>query len=513
VRSLGTGLLLAFSCTLVSGCVTPSFEKQLWYEVKTKHFTLMTDTEPERVLEVARDIELFRSVVLGVTNVAEVDPRVPTLIYLFEDSGSFGYFKPSSSFGIGGYFQSTLMGNYVALNANARDIDPTQILKHEYVHFLLRNSGSLQYPAWYNEGLADFLSTVKVKDERVLLGEAPKIRERSLRSGQRLSIAWVLGADSVWRMSGRQVDMFYAQSWLLTHFLHAGHYQGFENRNDGLHRYLELVNEGYSAEEACTRAFGLDAASLGFEAARYLQKGRLPFLALPVSRFPAYEEPEVRSLAPEEIAFRLGDLSLHLPGGNARAEELFLRALEHDPEHARSQMGLALALGAQQKAGIEAAIERSLVLGPDDPWVQLWAGRFRLWQLAARHEELPEDDLVQLLEDTRAFLERSIALEPEQPAAYAALGETYLYDPGEPAPGIRALETARQIAGPDNEVDLPLAALYIDSGQLPEARELIEGVLHWSHGGRSTVRAQELLQQLEAAEGLDAPADPASWAR
>ena len=35
---------------------------------------------------------------------------------------------------------------------------------HEHVHFVLRNGEAIRYPAWYDEGLAEFLSTVTLAD-------------------------------------------------------------------------------------------------------------------------------------------------------------------------------------------------------------------------------------------------------------------------------------------------------------------------------------------------------------
>ncbi len=76
-----------------------------------------------------------------------------------------------------------------------------------------------------------------------------------------------------------------------------------------------------------------------------------------------------------------------------------------------------------------------------------------------------------------------------------------------PTLGGSSLETAQALTGSADDVALPLAQLYIASDRREEARELLEDVLHWSHGGPRATSAQELLREIdeevasEAAEG------------
>ena len=142
-------------------------------------------------------------------------------------------------------------------------------------------------------------------------------------------------------------------------------------------------------------------------------------------------------------------------------------------------------------------MERSLELGPDDAWVQLWAGRFFLWQ-AGSNERISEEERIPMLTASREHFERSIDLDPQHPAAYAGLGETYLYAGGDLELGIEALETAQALSGSADDVALPLAQLYIASDRREEARELLEDVLQRSHGGLRAARAQELLREIDA---------------
>ena len=62
--------------------------------------------------------------------------------------------------------------NFLVVQANAA-ADAGSTALHEYVHFVLRNGAATRYPAWYDEGLAEFLSTVSMQDEQVVIGTIP----------------------------------------------------------------------------------------------------------------------------------------------------------------------------------------------------------------------------------------------------------------------------------------------------------------------------------------------------
>ena len=69
-----------------------------------------------------------------------------------------------------GFFSLGQRRNYAVINGKNRDLDAADVLFHEYVHYVLRNENALAYPAWYDEGLAEFLSTVRVREDRVEMG-------------------------------------------------------------------------------------------------------------------------------------------------------------------------------------------------------------------------------------------------------------------------------------------------------------------------------------------------------
>ena len=69
--------------------------------------------------------------------------------------------------------------NFLVVKAGV-EADAGGAALHEYVHFVLRNGAATRYPGWYDEGLAEFLSTVSMQGEQVAIGTIPAGREHWL---------------------------------------------------------------------------------------------------------------------------------------------------------------------------------------------------------------------------------------------------------------------------------------------------------------------------------------------
>ncbi len=141
------------------GCVSPTRVHELeWLEARTDHFRIWSALGEERTLALARDLELFRALVERTANATPVEQAPPVSIYAFPSAWSYGSFGPSDSIG---FFEEDMRGNHMAIQGGTR-ADETEILKHEYVHYVLA-SGRISYPRWYHEGFAEFLATAQVE--------------------------------------------------------------------------------------------------------------------------------------------------------------------------------------------------------------------------------------------------------------------------------------------------------------------------------------------------------------
>jgi len=514
LRASGLALLLASLAApgeagaggrTLPSAVARKFDLEGWSEIRSPLFEIASDADAARVLQLAQQLSTFIAALELVSNVPDFRPRLPLRIYLFGEQATFDVFSGRRA---AGQLRPTPRGLFVLMSPDG--LPAREILFHEYVHFLLRNAGGLSYPIWYDEGFAELLAGTRMHRDFITIGSIPELRVDTLRREELLPLEKVLSARSyaeIWD----KVHVFYAQSWLLVHYLHAGDQLGYPKRHAQLLSFLAKLSELGDWRAAWDASFDVGPEGLEEELAGYrkriLNGGLLPRLRIDVRRL-ALELPGAPApLAPAQVAFELGALFLDGGEDGARyAEKLFERALERDPGHAGALAGLAQAHGlAGDLREAEALVERAIGLAAADPRVLSARGEILFRRFASERENDPEAARA-LLERAREAYRRAIELAPEGPPGYLGLGKTYLEEEGDVAPGIAALRRACALIQ-SAQIDLQLGKLHLKAGEPGLARVHLERVLRWSHGDEESEKeARALLAGLPAAAGDRAPA-------
>ncbi len=102
-----------------------------------------------------------------------------------------------------------------------READQSGVAAHEYAHFVLHNGG-LKLPACFNEGLAEFFSTLRVnRSGNYELGGDLPARTQALRREPwiPLEVLFDSSREAELTITRRAADMFYAESWALVDLL------------------------------------------------------------------------------------------------------------------------------------------------------------------------------------------------------------------------------------------------------------------------------------------------------
>ena len=495
LRTRGLALCVAL---LAAGCATIPIEQQPWIEVRSTSFRVVSQIGPERSARMARDLELFQSVVKQLTTAERLEARVPTAILIFRDAESYLAFGPPDTYGV---FVARQRANFAAVNAGVEAIDPTSVLLHEYVHYVVQNNSPFAYPTWYDEGFAELMRGTRVTDDQIEVGVVLPDRMSTLQNNAAMPLEAVLTVQTPLRLGPKRAAVYYAQAWLFVHYLRFGSKAGFPDRSQQLVRYLELVNTGTPESEACRAAFGVDFATLQAELVRYFEKGMFVGQRLPRGDFPEPAQPVVRRLGPGEVAGELGALALQR-GDLVRAEQLFRTALASRPGDARAHFGLAEALRGQEREDeVDELCKRGLELGPGDALNQL---DYALNVLAHARVPLTRPERAKLLDEARLHLRRAIELAPNLPEAHAQLGLSYLAFPGEDrSKALPPLVNAQRLLGSDVEINYLLARALLDVGRLVEAQAYV-GLARARARGRSDLeRIDELEQRIQQARARD----------
>ncbi|HEV8577674.1 MAG TPA: DUF1570 domain-containing protein [Thermoanaerobaculia bacterium] len=460
---------VVLAALVVSGAAAPVQalpRKEPWIEIRTTNFTLFTNAGEQNTRRIAADLERLRDALAQHAPGVALSSPTPTYIFVFKNRISFQPYlriyagQPLES---DGYFLSTELANYVAINGDQRR-DGREIIYHEYLHYLLRNQFA-SLPLWLNEGLAEYYSTFEVSGEEAKIGLPIVEHVAWLRKNPLIPLPTLFAVEEgsqEYNESSRR-GAFYAESWALVHYLISGN----PERRRQAAEYLRLAQAGTAPGEIFQKAFGTDPATLEHELRRYVQGYIFDYSRAPI-RSEANFAVETRPIAWADVLYRLGNLLADLDAEHrAAAAEHFRAALAERPDHGPALAGLGyLAELADHPHEAGTWYARAAKLAPDDFLVQF---------LYARN--LIEDPGPDSLRLARAALAKAVQLRPDFAEAWARLGYTYQAEDSLPAEAVQALETAHRLLPTRLDVAHNLAIVYARTGQRQKAETLIDAVL------------------------------------
>ncbi len=472
----------------------PPPERSAWTAVRTPHFVVNSDARPAKARDVALELERM------VSALAQVVPLAPrsyqaTEVYLFASDSEFeatcgaAAGRPCSR--LAGLFLPGRYGDYVLVSGE-RSEQARAVACHELTHAFVRNS-SPNIPLWLNEGLAEFWGSFSVVGKDVRIGRPDEDHLALLRRQGLLPLATVLGVtyeSPEYNVPARR-PAFYAQAWLLTHYLLLGKPGG----RAMLGQYLARLQAGVDQEEAFRSAFGESSEQLNRDLYGYTQRSRMSAMSLPTANLAVAEPEKARPLSRDEALARLAQPIFDCPSCNPQAcRPLLDEARRLNP---KSQLANALLAALLGKAGSNreaaALFEEVTVAGASRALPLVLHQDFILNGPADQAAGGLAVDAAEVAH-ARELAQAALALEPDNVPALIGLGTSYLLAPREDgAPGVRALERALDLAPARSEAAGTLAQLLARSGQPARADEVVQRFVATSSDPRVRAQAPELL--------------------
>jgi tetratricopeptide (TPR) repeat protein len=511
-RTAGPSLVLALFVSL--GSPARAGETSLpdpgdrWIKVRTAHFTLFSDATEIRTLEIGANLERFRAVLARTVSGLEVNSPVPTWIYVFKDDAAFRPYKKrvgTRPANVSGAFAAHRDGNYVAIDAFP-PTDPWVVVYHEYMHYFLNNNFE-DIPLWFNEGMAEAYSTFTTDAHEVEIGRPIDAHLRLLRSGFwiPLDVVFAITPDSKDYNEGERQGIFYAESWALAHYLAWG---GGDAGTSGV-GFLAEFKPRADLRVALKTLLGDDQEALKAKVFEYLRRRKFAYSVVDLKDLKIEPPSEPEPMTRAETLARLGDYLLHSQMGREKdAEAHFQEAIRADPNLAAAYTGMGYLRDLQKRRDdAAAAYEKALSLAPADPLTMF------LYAESLMDRYVPTGMITRRttggatppeLARARDLYRASIRLRPDVAEAYAGLGATFTLDDDNLSEGIQALEKARRMLPSRMDVALNLAGLYARSGDVSQAKWIVEGALAIS-GDRAMLEAgREILLEtdLKRAESL-----------
>ncbi|MGI9054242.1 MAG: DUF1570 domain-containing protein, partial [Pyrinomonadaceae bacterium] len=289
--------------------------KDNWINVRSKNFNLIGNASEKDIRGVATKLEQFRETFRLLFPKAKFNASIETNVVVFKNDSSYNPFKPKRADGktdkwIAGYFQPGEDLNYITLSTEGDKEDTYGTIFHEYVHYLLdTNFGKSEVPPWFNEGLAEFYQTFKIKDDQVVtLG---LIQDNHLQLLQQtklipLETFFKINNYSLHQNGNHSRSIFYAQAWALIHYLIRGN-DGANNA--AMNDFLNLVMKDVEPEKAFRQAFQKDYAAMEKELGKYVRQSSYMAIAFTLNKKLVFDtEMTTVQLSEAETNAYLGDL-------------------------------------------------------------------------------------------------------------------------------------------------------------------------------------------------------------
>ena len=277
VRSISSGIVLLLIVVCVS--LSRAADQPAWLEIHSTHFAVITDGGEKKGREVALRFEQMRAVFSSLLTKDRLNQPVPLTIVALKNDKSYYQAAPlrnGQPIDVPGFFLPGEDQHFIVLNLF--EDEPWRAVAHDFAHMLL----NYNYPpaqGWFDEGLAEYFSSIRVDNKQVEIGGDPELSasyRQDLLGNQHQanppkSLTELLEAqvwlslpdlfsmkhDTAAYNEGTHHTLYYAESWIVMHYLL------HEKKLPETGTFFGLfLNKHVPVEEAIQQAYGMSADQL-----------------------------------------------------------------------------------------------------------------------------------------------------------------------------------------------------------------------------------------------------------
>src|SRR6185437_12548336 len=406
-RAVCLSLLLASVSVLFRPAVA---RDATWVEVKSPHFSVITDAGEKRGREVAIRFEQMRAVFANLMVQAKVNLPVPLQIVAFRNTKELREVSPlwkGKPVELAGLFQGGSDRCFIMLDMSTDN--PWSVVFHEYAHQLMNGTVTAPLDTWFEEGFAEYFSSIEVDSHQARVGKIPDTTFEIVRRDGMMKISDLFRVQhnsAAYNESGDRRTVFYAESSMVVHYLYD------HNLIPKLVQYFDLkYNKNASVEEAIQQSFGMSARDFDKAIVSYVAAGQYKYYFM---KTPPEIETTGYATAPlttTDAAAVVADIHAHSQDYHEKAFGEFEEILKSDPNNATACRGLGYAY--LQKRDFENASEyfqRAAKVDSKDPYVHYYTGVLANMRGVQSDPKFVSDEL-----------NKAIALNPDFADAYMQL--------------------------------------------------------------------------------------------
>lgn len=236
-----------------------------WLEIHSTHFTVITDAGEASGRDVALHFEQMRAVFGFLLSKDRLNQSIPLTILAFGNDQSYYQLAPLQKghpIDAPGFFLAGSDQDFIALNMS--ESEPWRAVAKDLATMLLTYNYPPTQP-WFDEGLAEYFSSLRIVDKQVEIGATPELPgtddkisiTQILASQQWMPLPDLFSAKVNAQTPPAQRELFDAESWIVTHYLI------HEKRISDAGTYFGLyLGRHVPLEDAIKQAYGVSSDQL-----------------------------------------------------------------------------------------------------------------------------------------------------------------------------------------------------------------------------------------------------------
>jgi Flp pilus assembly protein TadD len=475
---LSLSLLAVIGLTRASGA-----EGAQWVEIRSPHFSVATDAGEKRGREVAMRFEQMRAVFTTLMTKVNVNIPVPLQIVAFRNTKELRQVAPlwhGKPTEMAGLFQGGQDRSFIMLDLSVEN--PWSVVFHEYAHQLMNGIMTRSFDPWFEEGFAEYFSTIEVDNKQARVGKPASHAYLELQRAGMMKVADLFKVrqnSQTYNESGDRRSVFYAESNMVVHYIYDN------NLLSKTTIYFDLVyNKKLPVEDAIQQAFGMSPAQFDKVLRQYVASGESKYYAIPTPADIVTKGYSVTPLSAADSSAIVADIHVHSPDYMEKATEEFQEILKNDANNAAALRGLGYAY-LRKRQFDEAAdyFHRAAQLNSQDPRVHYYSA-----VLMSQHGGFADrSKLPEMIKE----LETAIALDPTFADPYSMLGFAQS-SRGDMAKAFASMQKAISLSPRNESYWFNLAQLYIRDRKPDQAVALLQDLAR-SADPRIALRANQAL--------------------
>jgi hypothetical protein len=497
---------------VVALCLSPEAANatKTWIKAESPHFIVYSDTDRKTTEAYVLRLEQYRYAInLFYAQPTAEDGQLPKFkMYFLENRKDMQQVWPKVPDYVAGFYTSCVEDQAAfAIDFDDRIVEKKKItdqpenmsqvvIFHEYAHHFMFENADQLYPPWFVEGFADYYGGSRLQGDTIAVGVPAMGRSYTLQMNRKLNYEDVL-RSAPGLLTRDKVDLFYAQSWLLTHW-----FMATSERQTQLAAYIEAYNHREDPVVSFERITGIRVKELPKVLSKYMDTMQvevfrvkdMPAPAITVSDMPASARDMLLPDASVRVCMQRGDMEGNTPFIQAAHE-----TAEHWPDDDYANRVLAridIVAGDESKAA--PWLKTYVKLHPDDAEAVAMLGE--TYTLMTLHDKLAEGETkTSQMKYARELLMRAYKLDPLRAATlyYLSRAQQDLPDyPNETA--VNAATQAHILVPAVSEYAVTAADLLVRKDRLGEARDMLMPLSNNPHGGNWTAWTNNIITAIDA---------------